>query len=119
METQVYTSIQYDGSRYPRASFKKKKTSASARIAGAFFTVFRANGENSADTLVLFPHIMVEVSAMTPEQFDREKKYLAALAIARAMLKKGIINADDYAKTEKVLRVKFCPLMGVFQTKIP
>ena len=56
---------------------------------------------------------------MTPEQFDREKKYLAALAIARAMLKKGIINADDYAKTEKVLRVKFCPLMGVFQTKIP
>ena len=56
---------------------------------------------------------------MTPEQFDREKKYLAALAVARAMLKKGIINEDDYAKTEKVLRVKFCPLMGAFKLKIP
>jgi uncharacterized membrane protein len=56
---------------------------------------------------------------MTPEQFDREKKYQAALAVARAMLKKGVIDEDDYTKTEKVLRVKFCPFIGVFQPEIP
>ena len=51
---------------------------------------------------------------MTIEQFDREKKYQAALAIARAMLKQGIITEDDYAKTEAVLREKFCPFVSSF-----
>ena len=51
---------------------------------------------------------------MTAKQFDREKTYQAALAIACAMLKKGIITEQDYAKTEQVLRVKFSPLLGVF-----
>ena len=52
---------------------------------------------------------------MTPEQFEREIKYQAALAVARAMLKKGIIDEDDYAKTEAGLRDKFCPFIGSFQ----
>ena len=56
---------------------------------------------------------------MTKEQFDREKKYQAALAVARAMLKKGIITEDDYAKTERVLRIKFCPFIGSFQPESP
>jgi len=51
---------------------------------------------------------------MTQEQFDREKKYQAALAVARTLLKRGIITEDDYAKTEEVLRVKFCPFIGSF-----
>ena len=33
---------------------------------------------------------------MTKEQFDREKKYQAALAVAREMLQKGIINEADF-----------------------
>lgn len=52
---------------------------------------------------------------MTAEQFTREKKYQAALAVARAMLKQGVITEDDYAKTEEVLRIKFCPFIGSFQ----
>ena len=56
---------------------------------------------------------------MTREQFDREKKYQAALAIARAMLKHGIITEDDYAITERVLRSKFCPFIGAFQPESP
>lgn len=56
---------------------------------------------------------------MTPEQFKREKKYQAALAIARAMLKQGIITEDDYVKTEAVLRAKFCPFFGAFQPESP
>ncbi len=51
---------------------------------------------------------------MTPEQFDREKKYQAALAIARSLRDNGIIDDDDYAKTEAILREKFSPLLGAF-----
>lgn len=51
---------------------------------------------------------------MTQEQFEREKKYQAALAIARAMLKKGVINEADFNKTEAILRQKFSPSIGSF-----
>ncbi len=56
------------------------------------------------------------VSALTPEQFDREKKYQAALAVARSMLRQGIINDDDYTKTEAILRRKFSPFIGSYST---
>jgi len=52
---------------------------------------------------------------MTREQFDSEKNYQAALAIARAMLEQGVITGEDYDKTEEVLRGKFHPLIGAFQ----
>jgi len=52
---------------------------------------------------------------MTTEQFDREKTYQAALAIARAMREQGIIGDDDYIKTEAVLRLKFSPSIGSFE----
>ncbi len=51
---------------------------------------------------------------MTPEQFDREKKYQAALAVARTMLRQGIINDDDFNKTEAILREKFSPMIGAY-----
>ncbi len=52
---------------------------------------------------------------MTQEQFDREKKYQAALAVARSLLREGIIDDDDFTKVEDVLRRKFCPLIGAFR----
>ena len=56
---------------------------------------------------------------MTPEQFEREKNYQAALAIARAMLKNGIISDDDYDKSEKLFRAKFSPPIGSYRPKSP
>ncbi len=56
---------------------------------------------------------------MTPEQFDREKKYQAALAVARSMLRQGIINDDDFTKTEAILREKFCPFIGAYTQDKP
>jgi len=52
---------------------------------------------------------------MTTEQFDREKNYLAAVAVARAMLKQRIIDDDDFDKMEVVFRMKFSPPIGVFR----
>lgn len=51
---------------------------------------------------------------MTKEQFDREKKYQAALAVARKMLEKEIINEDDFLRIEAKLKEKFRPILGGF-----
>ena len=37
---------------------------------------------------------------MTKEQFDREKQYQAALAVAREMLQKGVIHEADLLSME-------------------
>jgi len=52
---------------------------------------------------------------MTPEQFDREKNYQAALAVARAMRKQGIVDDDDFDKMEAVFRLKFSPPIGSYR----
>ncbi|MDO4338498.1 MAG: hypothetical protein Q4C91_10505 [Eubacteriales bacterium] len=51
---------------------------------------------------------------MRADQFEREKKYQAALAVARAMLEKGIIDRADFLRIEGRLRVKFRPVLGGF-----
>lgn len=56
---------------------------------------------------------------MTQKQFDREKTYQAALAIARAMLQQGIIDDGDMDKMEAGFRIKFCPFIGAFQGANP
>ena len=53
-------------------------------------------------------------AAMTKEQFDREKKYQAALAVARAMLKQGVIDEADLLRIEAKLVAKFRPVLGGF-----
>ena len=49
---------------------------------------------------------------MTKEQFDREKHYGAVMAMARAMLSKGIITEDEYTKIDAMFRKKYRPLIG-------
>ena len=53
-------------------------------------------------------------AAMTKEQFEREKKYQAALAVARDMLKKEVINEEDFLRIEAKLKRKFQPILGGF-----
>ena len=58
--------------------------------------------------------VSVKEAAMTREQFEREKKYQAALAVAREMLKKEVINEEDFLRIEAKLRGKFQPILGGF-----
>lgn len=58
--------------------------------------------------------VSVKETAMTREQFEREKKYQAALAVAREMLKKEVINEEDFLRIEAKLRGKFQPILGGF-----
>lgn len=59
-------------------------------------------------------HGSENATTMTKKQFDREKKYQAALAIARSMLEQGVINEEDYLIAEQILRKKFEPIIGSF-----
>jgi len=49
---------------------------------------------------------------MTKEQFEREKNYRVALAIARSMLSKKIINEYDFQRIDTLLIDKFKPVFG-------
>lgn len=53
-------------------------------------------------------------TAMTKEQFEREKKYQAALAVARSMLRQGVIDGADLVRIEAMLKEKFKPVLGGF-----
>ena len=68
--------------------------------------------------IVLMPAISKHVSgkgaAMTKEQFDREKKYQAALAVARSMLRQKVIDEEDFLRIEARIKEKFNPVLGGF-----
>ena len=55
---------------------------------------------------------------MTQEQFDRQKNYGAAMAVARAMLTKGIITEEEYNKIDTMFTNKYQPLIGCQIPKI-
>ena len=56
---------------------------------------------------------------MTKEQFDREKNYGAAMAVARSMLSKGLISEKDYRKIDTIYSRKYRPIIGALPAKTP
>jgi len=55
-----------------------------------------------------------DMASMTAEQFDREKRYQAALSIAHDMLRQGVLNEADFLRVEAKLAEKFRPTFGGF-----
>jgi len=49
---------------------------------------------------------------MSGEQFERERLYQATIAIARAMLRSGLITEDEYAIIDTKMREKYRPCLG-------
>ena len=49
---------------------------------------------------------------LTHEQFDRERRYCAGIAIAKAALIRGIINDTQYLSITTKLLYKYRPLIG-------
>lgn len=47
---------------------------------------------------------------MTSDQFERETRYQAMVAISKTMLDKGLISADDFQRIEGYLRQKYRPV---------
>ena len=49
---------------------------------------------------------------MTRVQYKQERNYRVSLAIAKAMLKKGLISGKDYRKIDSMLIAKYNPVIG-------
>lgn len=56
---------------------------------------------------------------MTKEQFERETRYGAAMALAREMLKEGIISEKEYRKIDTIFQRKYRPIIGALQADSP
>ena len=56
---------------------------------------------------------------MTREQFNREKDYGAAMAVAKAMLRAGLITEREYRKIDTIYRRKYRPIIGGLRLNIP
>ena len=87
----------------------------SAGIAGGSFGAMEIGGGN----IVTMNAISGRGSGkgavwITAEQIEREKKYQAAVAVARSMLKKGVIDEQDFLRVEEKMREKFRPVLGGF-----
>lgn len=52
------------------------------------------------------------VTAMTEEQFDREKRYQASMSMFRTMLKNGLITEEQYTIIDTKMLQKYQPLLG-------
>lgn len=48
---------------------------------------------------------------MAPERFERDKRYLASIAVARGMLRRGLIDERDYSALETRFAALFQPLI--------
>jgi hypothetical protein len=52
------------------------------------------------------------VSRLTREQFERERMYRVAMAIAKSMLQQELINAEDYAIIDTIMMQKYRPILS-------
>ena len=52
------------------------------------------------------------VMAMNEDQFEREKLYQATMNMFRSMLKKGLIDEEQYAIIDTKMLQKYQPLLG-------
>jgi hypothetical protein len=50
---------------------------------------------------------------MSGEHFERERLYQATVALARAMLRRGLITEDELTIIDTKMREKYRPLLGI------
>ena len=49
---------------------------------------------------------------MTETQFRAEMRYQVAIAMAKTLLKKGLLTPDEYTAIDVILLAKFRPYLG-------
>ena len=50
---------------------------------------------------------------MSEAQFQAEKQYQVALAMAKTLLEKGLLTQEEYAVIDTILLDKFRPALGI------
>lgn len=59
------------------------------------------------------------VAAMSEHEFDREKRYQAAMQIANALLKKGAVSEKEYHQIKTILLEKYRPTLSTLLSGKP
>ena len=54
---------------------------------------------------------------MSEEMFNAEKIYRATMTIAKSMLKKGLITAEEYAIIDNKMLEKYRPVFGTLSAR--
>ena len=49
---------------------------------------------------------------LSPDQFQRELSYRAAMAVIRHMLREGLITRGEFVRIQPILAEKFSPVWG-------
>jgi len=52
------------------------------------------------------------MTAMTPDQFIRDKNYRVAMSVARHLLHTGHISREEYRQIDTIMAEKFSPVWG-------
>lgn len=55
---------------------------------------------------------------MSEEQFSSEKLYQATMSMAKNLLNKGIVSADEYKQIDTIFREKYKPSLGILFSDI-
>lgn len=74
--------------------------------------------ENIAAMRVILLIVSKSVSAMSEADFRREKLYQSTMHILRTMLSKGLIDCNEYKKTEQLMLKKYHPVLGALFSNI-
>lgn len=74
--------------------------------------------ENIAAMRVILLIVSKAVSAMSEADFRREKLYQSTMHILRTMLSKGLIDCNEYKKTEQLMLKKYHPVLGALFSNI-
>lgn len=59
------------------------------------------------------------VAAMSEQEFDREKRYQAAMQIADALLKNGSVSEEEYRQIKTKLLEKYRPTLSTLLSGKP
>ena len=74
---------------------------------------------STAPTSVISRRDLKVVTAMNEQEFDREKRYQAAVQIANALLKKGAVSEMEYHQIKTILLEKYRPILSTLLSGKP
>jgi hypothetical protein len=55
---------------------------------------------------------------MSRENWERESQYESRMAVARTMLRRGLISKEEYCRIDTMFLEKYRPLLGLLQAEI-
>ncbi len=99
-------------------SIEKQYTPSLVNTADVFSRLTAMIKGNIAATAATSLLVLEVVSNMTEMQFQAEKRYQVAIAIANSLLEKELITKEEYAVINATLLEKYRPILGTLLSEL-